>query len=967
MTFNSSVINKPTFILIDGHSLAFRSYFAFAKGRDGGLRTKAGIPTSVCFGFFKCLLEVIATQQPQAVAVAFDLGSPTFRHQADDTYKAGRAETPEDFIPDLENLYELLQSLNLPILTAPGYEADDVLGTLAQKAAASGYRVKILSGDRDLFQLIDADKEITVLNFTPEALKHSTNSIAEFKAEEVKEKLGVFPTQVVDFKALCGDKSDNIPGVKGIGEKTAVQLLNTYNSLEEIYAAIDDIKGATQKKLITGKEDAEKSRYLAKIVCDVPLEIDWEDCQLTGFDNSLLIPILEKLEFKRFLETINEIQLKFGGEVVENKVSEIIAETDDDLWFFSAEDTAQEIKQNASPIQPRIINTEAKLTELVELLRKFTNPENPVSWDTETTALEPRDADLVGIGCCWGTEPNELAYIPIGHKNGDNLNRDLVLAALRPILESADYPKALQNAKFDRLILRCQGINLAGVVFDTMLASYLINPDSSHNLTDLSLRYLGLSGKSYGDLVPKGKTIADISISAVADYCGMDVYSTFGLVPKLRDKLAETPTLYKLLNEVEQPLEAVLAELEYTGVRINSAYLKELSQQLEIELARLEITATEIAGEKFNLGSPKQLSHILFEKLGLSTKYSRKIQTGYSTDAATLEKLQEVDNTGFVEAIIENRTLSKLKSTYVDALPALVHPKSQRLHTDFNQTATSTGRLSSSHPNLQNIPIRTAFSRQIRKAFLPESGWLMVAADYSQIELRILAHLSQEPVLIQAYQQNEDIHTVTAKLVFEKEDISSDERRFAKTINFGVIYGMGAQKFARETGINPIDAKLFIERFNERYANVFAYLEKVKKEAIAYGYVETILGRRRYFEFTSNSLRQLKGSKLEDINLQKLKNLGQYDAGLLRSAANAPIQGSSADIIKIAMVQLHEVLRNYQARLLLQVHDELVFEVPPQEWSQLQPQIKSVMENAVSLSVPLVVDIHAGDNWMETK
>ncbi|MBD2279905.1 DNA polymerase I [Aphanizomenon flos-aquae] len=967
MTFNSSVINKPIFILVDGHSLAFRSYFAFAKGRDGGLRTKAGIPTSVCFGFIKCLLEVIATQQPQAIAVAFDLALPTFRHEADDTYKAGRAETPEDFIPDLENLYELLQSLNLPILTAPGYEADDVLGTLAQKAATSGYRVKILSGDRDLFQLIDADKEITVLNFTPEALKRSTNSIAEFRAEEVKEKLGVLPTQIVDFKALCGDKSDNIPGVKGIGEKTAVQLLNTYNSLEEIYAAIDDIKGATQKKLITGKEDAEKSRYLAKIVCDVPLEVDLEDCQLTGFDNNLLIPILEKLEFKRFLGTINEIQQKFGGEVVENKVAEITAETDDDLWFFSADDTAQEIKQNASPIQPRIINTEAKLTELVKLLRKFTNPENPVAWDTETTALEPRDADLVGIGCCWGTESDELAYIPIGHKIGDNLSRDLVLEALRPILESADYPKALQNAKFDRLILRCQGINLAGVVFDTMLASYLINPDSSHNLSDLSLRYLGLSAKSYGDLVPKGKTIADISIAAVADYCGMDVYSTFALVSKLREKLVETPTLYKLLNEVEQPLEEVLAEVEYTGVRINSDYLQELSQQLEIELAKLEIIATEIAGEKFNLGSPKQLSHILFDKLGLSTKYSRKIQTGYSTDAATLEKLQGVDNTGFVEAIIENRTLSKLKSTYVDALPALVHPKSQRLHTDFNQTATSTGRLSSSHPNLQNIPIRTAFSRQIRKAFLPESGWFMVAADYSQIELRILAHLSQEPVLIQAYQQNEDIHTVTAKLVFEKEDISSDERRFAKTINFGVIYGMGAQKFARETGINPIDAKLFIERFNERYANVFAYLEKVKKEAIAYGYVETLLGRRRYFEFTSNSLRQLKGSKLEDINLQKLKNLGQYDAGLLRSAANAPIQGSSADIIKIAMVQLHEVLKKYQARLLLQVHDELVFEVPPQEWEELQPQIKSVMENAVSLSVPLVVDIHAGDNWMETK
>ena len=967
MTFNSSVINKPIFILVDGHSLAFRSYFAFAKGRDGGLRTKAGIPTSVCFGFIKCLLEVIASEQPQAVAVAFDLASPTFRHEADDTYKAGRAETPEDFIPDIENLYELLQSLNLPILTAPGYEADDILGTLAQKAAASGYQVKILSGDRDLFQLIDADKEITVLNFTPEALKRSTNSIAEFKAEQVKEKLGVLPTQVVDFKALCGDKSDNIPGVKGIGEKTAAQLLNTYNSLDEIYADLDNIKGATQQKLITGKEDAEKSRYLAKIVCDVPLEIDLEDCQLKGFDNSLLIPILEKLEFKRFLDKINEIQQKFGGEVVPPQVSEIIAEANDDLWFFSAEDTAQEIKQNALPIQPRIINTEAKLTELVELLKQFTNSENPVSWDTETTALEPRDANLVGIGCCWGTEPDELAYIPIGHTNGNNLNRDLVLEALRPILESADYPKSLQNAKFDRLILRCQGINLAGVVFDTMLASYLINPDSSHNLTDLSLRYLGLSAKSYGDLVPKGKTIADISIPAVADYCGMDVYGTFALVGKLKEKLAETPILYKLLNEVEQPLEEVLAELEYTGVRINSVYLKELSQQLGTELAKLEITATEIAGEKFNLGSPKQLSQILFDKLGLSTKYSRKIQTGYSTDAATLEKLQEVDNTGFVAAIIENRTLSKLKSTYVDALPALVHPKSQRLHTDFNQAATSTGRLSSSHPNLQNIPIRTAFSRQIRKAFLPESGWLMVAADYSQIELRILAHLSQEPILIKAYQQNEDIHTVTAKLVFEKTEVTSEERRFAKTINFGVIYGMGSLKFAHSTGIDKANANEFIKRFNQRYPQLFKYLEDVKKQAISQGYVETILGRRRYFEFTSNSLRQLKGSNIEDINLQKLKNLGAYDAGLLRSAANAPIQGSSADIIKIAMVQLHEVLKKYEARLLLQVHDELVFEIPPQEWEELQPQIKSVMENAVSLSVPLVVDIHAGDNWMETK
>ncbi|MBD2523704.1 DNA polymerase I [Nostoc sp. FACHB-133] len=972
----SVTATRPTFILVDGHSLAYRSYFAFAKGRDGGLRTKAGIPTSICFGFVKCLLEVMATQQPQAMAIAFDLGEATFRHEADETYKADRKETPEDFIPDLANLHELLNGFNLPIFTAPGFEADDVLGTLAQRVTAAGYKVKILTGDRDLFQLIDSDKEITVLNFSPDAIKRSTNSITEFEAEQVKEKMGVLPSQIIDFKALCGDKSDNIPGVKGIGEKTAVQLLNTYGSLDNIYAALDEIKGATQKKLASGKEDADKSRYLATIVLDVPIEINLEDCKLKGFDTSVLSPILEKLEFKSFLGKINDLQQRFGGKIEEKQEaktditapnSELKDDEDNDLWFFSASDTAAVPQQSTSPITPRIINTEAKLTELVKLLQTFTTPDIPVAWDTETTALEPRDAELVGIGCCWGMQPDEVAYIPLGHKTGENLHKDLVLEALRPILESADYPKALQNAKFDRLVLKCQGINLAGVVFDPMLASYILNPDSSHNLMDLGQRYLGLIAKSYLDLVPKGKTIADIDIPSVADYCGMDAYSTFGLVPKLREELDKIPTLSKLLVEVEQPLEAVLAEMEYTGVRINSAYLKELSQHLETELARLKEEATEIAGENFNLGSPKQLSQILFEKLGLSTKHSRKIQTGFSTDAATLEKLQEDDKSGFVEAIIEYRTLSKLKSTYVDALPALVRPDTQRVHTDFNQAATSTGRLSSSNPNLQNIPIRTAFSRQIRKAFLPEAGWLMVAADYSQIELRILAHLSQEPILVQAYQQNEDVHTVTARLVFEKENITSEERGIAKTINFGVIYGMGSLRFSRSTGIDKNIANEFIKRFNERYPKVFAYLEQVKKEAIALGYVETILGRRRYFDFTNNSLRKLKGSNPEDIDLSKLKNLGPYDAGLLRSAANAPIQGSNADIIKIAMVRLHEVLKNYQARLLLQVHDELVFEIPPDEWEELQPQIKSVMENAVQLSVPLLVEVRVGENWMDTK
>lgn len=963
----------PLIILVDGHSLAFRSFYAFAKGRDGGLKTSTGIPTSVCFGFIKSLLEVIASQKPDSIAIAFDLGLPTFRHEADDTYKGDRVETPEDFISDLKNLHDLLDAFNLPILTAPGYEADDVLGTLAKKAIASGYQVKILTGDRDLFQLVDPDERIKILYLGKTFLQRSSNTgLTEFGSEQVKEKIGVFPAQVVDFKALCGDKSDNIPGVKGIGEVTAVKLLTEYGSLEQIYASIDQIQGATKKKLIEGKEAADHSQHLAKIVLDVPLEVSLEDCQLTGFDSAVLEPLLEKLELKSFLGRIKQIQQAFGGVVEAEKPPEVNTSEDFDFFegeqlsFFSFEETQAAQKQTNSPINPQIIDTPEKLNQLVAKLQTFTNPDFPVAWDTETSDLEPRDAELVGIGCCWGTELTDIAYIPINHQTGQNLDKATVLASLRPILEDTKYPKALQNAKFDRLVLRCQGIKLAGVVCDTMLASYLLNPEDTSSLGDLALRYLGTSISSYGDVVPKGKNIADINIAKIADYCGMQVYVTFQLATKLRQELAAIPRLKSLLEEVEQQLEPVLAEMEYVGIRIDADYLGELSQQLGKDLAALEQQAYEEAGEKFNLGSPKQLSQLLFEKLGLSTKKSRKIQTGYSTDAATLEKLQ--GDHPVVDAILEYRTLSKLKSTYVDALPALIRADTHRVHTNFNQTATATGRLSSSNPNLQNIPIRTAFSRQIRKAFLPETGWLLVAADYSQIELRILAHLSQEPVLVEAYKNNEDIHTVTARLVFDKEEINADERRLAKTINFGVIYGMGALRFTRSTkGVNKASANEFIKRFNSRYPQVFDYLERMKREAIANGYVETILGRRRYFKFEAGSLRQLKGSNPDDINLGELKKMGQNDAQLLRAAANAPIQGSSADIIKIAMVKLHEVLESYQARLLLQVHDELVFEIPPSEWEELQGKIRTTMETAVDLSVPLVVDVHAGQNWMETK
>ncbi|MGV0027696.1 DNA polymerase I [Phormidesmis priestleyi] len=964
----------PKIVLVDGHSLAFRSYFAFAKGRDGGLRTSTGIPTSVSYGFLKALLETIDLEKPDYLAIAFDLGGATFRHDADDTYKAGRPDAPEDFMPDLENLQDLLKAMNLPIVVAAGYEADDVIGTLARKAKQDGFRVKILSGDRDLFQLIDPEEQVKVLYMSTTYGK-GTQPPREFGVEQVKDKLGVLPSQVVDFKALCGDPSDNIPGVKGIGEKTAVQLLTTYGTLENVYASIDEIKGAVKKKLETGIEDARHSQWMAQIHLDVPLDIDLKSCRLHGFDEEVVLPLFEKLEFKSFLNRVKKWQQQLSGEVAETVIDEspstepsevnVPRFESDDLWFFSADDTEKAEKIEAVTISPRIIDTPEKLTELIEILQTCTNPEIPVAWDTETNSLEPRDADLVGIGCCWADQPDSVAYIPLGHTAGGNLDKTTTLKALRPILEGAQYPKALQNAKFDRLVLRFQSIHLAGVVFDTMLASYVINPESSHKLSDLSQRYLSTQSQDYEDLVSKGQTIADIPVSKVAVYCGLDVYTTFHLVPKLRSELEAVPQLHRLLLEVEQPLEPVLAEAEACGVRIDQDYLKEFSKNLEQDLYSIEQRAYEFAEEKFSLGSPKQLSELLFDRLGLDRKKSRKIKTGYSTDAATLEKLQ--GDHPVVDLILEHRTLSKLKSTYVDALPTLVRPDTHRVHTDFNQTATSTGRLSSSNPNLQNIPIRTAFSRQIRKAFIPQDGWLMVAADYSQIELRILAHLSQEPVLLETYRNNQDVHTLTARLLLDKEEISSEERRLAKIINFGVIYGMGSQRFAREAGVSPSVAKEFIERFNDRYSRVFAYLQQMQREAIGNGYVETILGRRRYFRFASESLQKLRSQKPDSIDLNKLKLRDQFDAGLLRAAANAPIQGSSADIIKIAMIRLHELLKDYQANLLLQVHDELVFEIHPDTWVSLQPQIKSTMEDAVQLSVPLLVEIRAGQNWMETK
>ncbi|MBF2098381.1 MAG: DNA polymerase I [Gloeomargaritaceae cyanobacterium C42_A2020_066] len=949
---------QPVLLLIDGHSLAFRAFYAFARGRDGGLRTSTGIPTSVSFGFLKTLLEVLQQENATHLAIAFDVGEPTFRHQADATYKDGRPETPPDFHPDVANLQAVLAALNLTTLKLPGFEADDILGTLAIRAAQAGYAVKILSGDQDLFQMVDPDQGIGVLH-----LGGSGGRPTPCDPAAVEAKLGIRPDQVVDYKALCGDSSDNIPGVRGIGPKTAVSLLKTWGTLENLYAHLEQLPASQREKLAAGREAAFHAQFLARIHRDVPLEVDLDACQLRGFDLAAVQPWLEKLEFQSFLRQLRQLQTRLGGVPVAAPAdSDPDPDGEDALWFYSPADTARA----HAPFRVQIIDTPEALATLIHTLETCQDAGRPVAWDTETTGLEPRDATLVGLGCCWGSEPDQVAYVPLGHTAGRMLDLGTTLAALAPVLQSPQHPKALQNAKYDRLVLQHQGIHLRGVVFDTLLAAYLLNPESSHKLADLGYHHLGLVAQTYDDLVPRGQTLADRPIFAVAQYCGMDAYTVFHLVPKLRHQLAEVPALQTLLETVELPLEPILAEMETWGICLDVPYLEILGATFDQELQRIEAEAHAAAGRPFNLNSPRQLGEILFDELGLSKKKTRKTKTGYATDAATLEKLR--DDHPLVEWILEHRTLAKLKSTYVDALPQLVRPDTGRLHTDFNQAVTATGRLSSSNPNLQNIPIRTELGRQIRAAFIPEPCWRLVSADYSQIQLRILAHLSQEPVLVTAYQTNQDVHTLTAQILLDTDTVTADQRRLAKIINYGVIYGMGPQRFMREAGVSYAEAKGFIARFYERYPAVFGFLQRMERLALTQGYVETVMGRRRYFEFTSAAARAYRGQHPDTLNDEGLtKGFSPGDSGLLRAAANAPIQGSSADLIKQAMVRLRPALAGFQTRMLLQVHDELVFEVPPSEWPAVEPVIRAQMTEALALSVPLQVDIKAGRNWMEAK
>ena len=950
---------RPLLLLVDGHSLAFRSFYAFSKGGDGGLSTRDGVPTSVTYGFLKALLDTCGGLEPQGLVIAFDTAEPTFRHEADAAYKAHRDEAPEHFFTDLANLQRILrEGLDLPLCEAPGYEADDVLGTLARRGADEGWRVRILSGDRDLFQLVDDQRDIAVLYMGGGPYAKSSGPTL-IDAAGVQAKLGVTPAEVVDLKALTGDSSDNIPGVKGVGPKTAIGLLKQHGTLDGIYAALDQQKGALRSRLEEGRDSAYRSRHLAEILVTVPLPTE-PRLPLGQVRTDRLSAELEALELASLVRQVPRFAAQFSATAPVAAPAETSETTE-----------PTEPPATAPVLEPALITTMAALEALVQRLLACTDPAAPVALDTETTDLNPFRAQLVGIGLAWGEATDALAYVPVGHTprldQPEGLPLEPVLAALAPWLASADHPKTLQNAKYDRLILLRHGLELNGVVMDTLLADYLRDANARHSLDDLAERCFGFRPTGFASLVGKGQTFADVPLEAASQYCAMDVHLTRRLTPRLRHELDTLgPKLRPLLEQLELPLEPVLAQMEATGIRIDTDCLAALGAEMACDLERLEREAQAAAGVAFNLASPKQLGELLFETLGLDRRKSRRTKTGWSTDAAVLEKLE--DDHPVVNLVLEHRTISKLRSTYVEALPALVEPETGRVHTDFNQAVTATGRLSSSNPNLQNIPVRTAFSRRIRQAFLPQEGWRLLSADYSQIELRILAHLSGEQPLIEAYRQGDDVHALTARLLLDKDTVTADERRLGKTINFGVIYGMGAQRFARATGVSQADAKTFLSRFRERYPLVFAFLEWQERLALSQGWVETIMGRRRPFAFNPQGLGRLLGRPPEEIDLEVARR-GGMEAQQLRAAANAPIQGSSADIIKKAMIDLDRELQGQglPARLLLQVHDELVLECDPDVEATVSRLVVQTMEQAVTLRVPLQVEIAAGPNWMEAK
>ncbi|MBL7155534.1 MAG: DNA polymerase I [Candidatus Omnitrophica bacterium] len=881
--------NKKLF-LIDGNSFCYRAYYAVRY-----LSNSKGQPTNAIYGFVAMIKKIIKDEKPDKIAVAFDLKGPTFRHEKFKEYKIQRKPMPDDLVSQMPYIKKVVAAYNIPIYELEGYEADDVLATLAEKAKTKGMDVFIVTGDKDILQLVGPHVKV----YNP----HKDGVI--YGEKEVKERFGVGPAKMTDLMALMGDSSDNIPGVLGIGEKTAIEIMKKFESLEEILENTHQIKNdSMRKKIEDSKKMALLSKELVTIKTDVPIKVDIKDLNLKEPDEKALIELFKELEFRTLLKDI--------------------------------------APRKASHVNYRLVDDKKGFTELMGVLKKV----KYFAFDFETTHHDPMRADAVGLSFC--CREGHAYYVPLNALK--DLSKDYVINELRHVFEDSGIKKSGQNIKYDLLILKNMGVALKGIEFDTMVASYLLNPSKSkHNLNDISLEYLGRSKGSIEELIGKGKkaiTMDKVDVGKVSSYCCEDSDIVLSLKDILEKKIKEKK-LEDLYFNVEIPLIDVLADMESCGISVDFGYLSTLSREMEKEIKACEKNIYSLAGEKFNINSPKQLQVILFEKLKMPI--IKKTKTGASTDGEVLKTLSEKEE--LPKEILRYREFAKLKSTYVDNLPGLVNPRTGRIHTSFNQTVTATGRLSSSNPNLQNIPVKTDIGRKIRRAFIAgRKSHLILSADYSQVELRILAHLSRDKALISAFTEDRDIHSFTASLIYglEEKDITENMRQAAKTVNFGIVYGMSAYGLSRDLGIDVQESAKFIDAYFERYPHVKDYLEGKIEEAKKNGFVTTILGRRRYIP-------EINSTNTAVSNFAK------------RVAVNTPIQGSAADLIKMAMINIHKELSKFDAKMILQVHDELVFEVDKKELKKVASVVKNGMENIMKLRVPVKVDLETGKNWLDTE
>lgn len=935
----------PTLVLIDGHALAYRMFFALPLQ---GFQTKQGEPTNAVYGFARTVLDIL-DEKPDYLAVTFDQGL-SGRGDLYADYKGTREKMPDDLRLQISRIHDLVAAFNVPILELAGYEADDVIGSVTPQAETQGVTVHVITGDRDLLQLITPQTVVQLPGKRGE--KPDVWNLERFRAE-----YGLEPPQWVDVKALMGDTSDNIPGIRGIGEKTALKLVQEYGSMDGIYAHLDAIKGANRQKLADGEESARLSYTLSAIRRDVPVTLDLAACVAHDFKYDDVEPLFRVLEFRSLIDR------------VPGKPEPAAPPPGKQLSMFeAAEEHAAAHPVEVVPYE--IVDTPDKLAALVRALEAAES----IAFDIEGTSVDQMSLTLSGIALAVSGEVGY--YVPVGHiapnappalgeqpdliagHTPKQLPLDTVMDALRPALTDPAIPKIAHNASFDLVVMRRYGIDVAPIEFDTMVAEWLSDPSSRNlGLKNLAWVRTGVQMTEIHELIGSGKTqitMDRVPVERAAPYAAADAAITHRLAGMLRPELEEKQ-VWKLFSEIEMPLIPVLADMEMAGVLLDVPYLRALSAELTERLGALQAEIYDLSGGygEFNLGSPKQLNDVLFGKLGLPTEGLRKTTHGFSTDAATLDGLK--GEHPIIDLILRWRELSKLQSTYVDALPALINPQTGRVHTSFNQTGTVTGRVSSSDPNLQNIPIRSEEGRRVRQAFIAPEGHKLLSVDYSQVELRILAHYSQDAALMDAFRRGEDIHRATAAAVYHiaPEQVTYEQRSFAKSVNFGLMYGMGAFRLARDSELTLAEAEAFISEYFARFPGVRRYLDGSRDLAAQQGYLETLLGRRRYFPELSESL----GRKVNAQVRQRSE----------REAINMPIQGTAADIIKIAMIRLADALREggHAARMILQVHDELVLEVPERDLDRVAPLVVETMESAFTLSVPLVADARAGQNWAQ--